>query len=62
MNSFIGDDNDVPDSMQRNNVTGPDGNDYVKGDFGTSTPDSIYYKVKASPDGWFMGNYTPESG
>ena len=39
-------------------MTGLDGNDYVKGDFKASTSDSQYYAVKASPDGWFMGNYT----
>ena len=58
VNSFIGDDDNIGESMARNNVTGPDGNDYVKGDFKASTSDSQYYAVKAAADGWFMGNYT----
>ena len=33
VNSFIGDDDNIGESMSRNNVDFPDGNDYVKGDF-----------------------------
>ena len=40
VNSFIGDDDNDWGVNARNNVTGPDGNDYVKGDFQTSTSDS----------------------